>query len=298
MSINTVTPPIVRHDGYDEITLGDPADNRGNALIARIDGDDFWRLHLPDHDDEVASTAEKQNARARLAAKAALTLLELNGATLSAQRPASPQPQSRQPERVDDISRSALTALSAIRTEIVDLNNRSAGIFSKTVRELEAVGLKPLVVSRFCINAPAGTRVLIGESFTGADSHSPSSHLHGVRAEGMTGWGPRIVHSMLFVDHGLYDVVLNDGERVLLVPADVDPSDEAFRRAVGRLRAALRHEGLTARIRDRAVSVVDDGDHELYSGDLIGAARWLFGVENVTASEDLTAQYRAEAVAA
>lgn len=295
MSTNTVTLPIVRHDGYDEITLGDPADNRGNALIARIDGDDFWRLHLPDHDDEVASTAEKQNARARLAAKAALTLLELNGATLSAQRPASPRPQSRHPERVEDISRSALTALSAIRAEIVDLNNRSAGIFSKTVRELEAVGLKPLVVSRFCVNAPAGTRVLIAESY--ADT---ASHLHGVRAEGMTGWGPRIVHSMLFVDHGLYDVVLNDGERVLLVPADVDPSDEAFRRAVGRLRAALRHECLTARVSDRAVSVVDEGGHELYSGDLIGAARWLFGVENVTASEDLTAQYRAsaEAVAA
>lgn len=295
MSNNTVTPPIVRHDGYDEITLGDPSDNRGNALLARIDGDNFWRLHLPDHDDEVASTAEKQNARARLAARAALTLLELNGATLSAQRPASPRPQSRNPERVGDISRSALTALSAIRAEIIDLNNRSAGIFSKTVRELEAVGIKPLVVSRFCINAPAGTRVLIGESY--ADT---ASHLHGVRAEGMTGWGPRIVHSMLFVDHGLYDVLLNDGERVLLVPADIDPSDEAFRRAAARLRAALRYEGLTARIRDRAVSVVDDGDHELYSGDLIGAARWLFGVENVTASEDLTAQYRAgaEAVAA
>ncbi|MCW2165779.1 hypothetical protein B0I12_002944 [Microbacterium hydrothermale] len=294
MSNNTVTPPIVRHDGYDEITLGDPSDHRGNAFLARIDGDDFWRLHLPDHDDDAASNAEQQNERARLAARAALTLLELNGTTLSA----SPRPKPNHPERVEDISLTALTALSAVRAEIDDLNNRSTGIFAKTVRDLEAVGLKPLVVSRFCVNAPAGTRVLIGESFTGTDSHFPSSHLHGVRAEGMRGWGPRIVHSMLFIDHGLYDVVLNDGERVLLVPADIDPSDEAFRRATARLRAALRHECLRARIRDYAVSVVDDGGHELYSGDLIGAARWLFGVENVTASEDLTAQYRAATEAA
>lgn len=83
MSPNTVTPPIVRHDGYDEITLGDPGDHRKNALLARIDGETFWRLHLPDHDDDAASSAETQNERARLAACAALLLLDLNGAALA-----------------------------------------------------------------------------------------------------------------------------------------------------------------------------------------------------------------------
>lgn len=77
------TPPVVRHDGYDEITLGDPSNPRMNAMLARIDGDTYWRLHLPDHDDDVQSSAEKQNEHARLAARASLLLLQLNGAPLA-----------------------------------------------------------------------------------------------------------------------------------------------------------------------------------------------------------------------
>lgn len=80
--MNTVPTPV-RNDGYDQITLGDPADHRRNAMLARIDGETFWRLHLPDHDDDAHSSAEIQNERARLAAKAALLLLELNGAGLA-----------------------------------------------------------------------------------------------------------------------------------------------------------------------------------------------------------------------
>lgn len=69
-----------REDGYLEIIIGDPDDRFRRVDITKNDGASFWRAWYPDFDADKNVTWETENYIARINARAALIVLDLNGA--------------------------------------------------------------------------------------------------------------------------------------------------------------------------------------------------------------------------
>lgn len=175
--------------------------------------------------------------------------------------------------------------LNQIRNTVADLLKQRENLLLTTQAELIAAGIQAHVITRSARhnNYEVGELGFVVESF---QIFSPTYTDHSVsfyRAQGMRStlraWGPRAHDTGLYIDHGVFEVILCDEDSVLVAKPDQDDDEDLYRRAVARLRTLARNEAMRVRTCDRQIEIVNPFNTVMHTGDVVSAFKWLMGIE-------------------
>lgn len=182
--------------------------------------------------------------------------------------------------------------LDAITAKIADLTAQRAAFMTAMLAELTAHGIEAHVVPTKDVpkvGRQVGAGLTLIESWisdnTGAVRHGKALTTFdqiGRRA----GWSMMRLRSRGENRFGLYHirrsltVVIADVDHLLIVKAPGSDDEEASRRrSIAQLRSLARKDGLSIRVRDLEVSVLDPTGTVIHVGDVPAAYGFLLGVQ-------------------
>lgn len=172
--------------------------------------------------------------------------------------------------------------LETIRTEIDALVQRRENLMLTTQAELIAAGIPAYVIDS---HAPRGNREVAGDVGFVVESYFDYSPRHPkVRMtfhrnpDSNRDRGPYWTTCGLMIDHGDSEVLLVDGDKMLVAETpDLGDTEAPHRKAIARLRTLARSHGMTVSVRDREVTLIDLMNNRPHIGDVFSAFKWLTG---------------------
>jgi len=176
---------------------------------------------------------------------------------------------------VSEVAASLATKLNTIRAEVEELLQRRESLMLTTQAELIAAGI-PSYVIRKSKSYDVGSLGYLVEGFNIGYIHSnePSmSTLHHPR-----NIGPYLNRGHLYTVHGIFEVLLIDGDKMLVAQTpDQGDTEAPHRKTLSRLRNLARTHDFRVSVRDREVTLIDPMNTHVHTGDALSAFKWIHG---------------------